>query len=164
MTSLLGRLRLLKRQWDTHTHTRTLTYTRTPVCSMNTEIICVIKKLSAVSSLSLCRSLTCLTPVRRQRTTRTTWNMATDFFSFVFYFLTFRRLTWITFPSFHHAIHLARFLLLQAYRFAYAHAHILSSTGHLHRSRCLLCSSVCGLGYDLKDIGYSIGVRIISSS
>lgn len=52
-------------------------------------------------------------------------------------------------------IHLARFLLLQAYRLthAHAHAHILST-----------CVCVCGLSYDLKDIGYRIGVWIMNSS
>lgn len=85
MTSLLGRLRLLKRQWDTRTHTlchththihkyfATLTHTHTctPVCSVNTEIICVIKKPRTVSapapalasSLTIALSLSLLTGV-----------------------------------------------------------------------------------------------------
>lgn len=132
-----------------HTHTCTHTYvystththmhTCTPVCSVYTAIICVIKKPRTVSAPPLACSLSLSLSLFRSP------------LSFIFD---------VSSPQLNHlspCIHPARFLLLQAYRLTHAHA-------HAHILYSCLCVCVCGLSYDLKDIGYRFGVWIMNSS
>lgn len=75
MTSLLGRLRLLKRQWDTNART----HTHAHLCAAWTQ-----KSFASLKSFAL--SLACFTPARRQSNNKNNMKYGNGFFSFVFIF------------------------------------------------------------------------------